>query len=199
MQAIERSRHMKAALGTLTVVLLGALMPTDARADHRYDRAMHQLGTAIELAADDLKDEVDHHFRHRHDYTRLRQISRKIEDFADHIERIVDRHESPQHIYADLAEIDRQVHAFEDILRRSDRHAGYHGEHGYEKLHVHEVLHRLTDLVHEMRDHLDRFARVSKPGRSVVVPVPRPEVVHRDRSRGGISLGGQWGSVNFRF
>ena len=194
---------MRLVVSTLTVTFVCLWFAGQAQAEHRYDRMMHRHADAIEDSADELYREVIRHFNRRHDFGRLRHIARTIEIKTDHIKRIVDRHESPRHIRADLEEIDRQVHAFEDIVRRSDRHAAHYGERHCERRHVHEELHHLTEMIHAMRDHMDcsvRPVHPVRPVRPVAVPVHRPRpVVYHDYPRHGISFGGHWGRVHFRF
>ena len=191
---------MRFILATPAVILLSALTTPDAKAEHRYDRAMHRLADRIEDTADDLRDEVKRHFRRRHDYRRLLHFAEVIEDKAKHIEHVVDRHGSPRHIRADINEIDRCVHQFRNLLRHSDRRARYYGEPCRESRHVHEELHKLEDLVHTMSDVLDDlFAARHRPRPPVyVVPKPKP-VVYRHHPHPGLSLGGKWGRIYFRF
>ena len=192
---------MRLMIATTTVILLAAMTTPKVRAEHQYDQAMHRLADAMENTADDLRDEVKLHFRHRHDYRRLVHIASVIEDKAGHIENLVDRHGSPQHIRADIAEIDRCVHEFNDILRQSDHHARHYGERRHERQHAHEELYRLERLVHQMGAVLDHLVATDYPRRPPVrvVPAPRPVVVHRYRPPAGLSFGGRWGSVSFRF
>ncbi len=192
---------MRLIIATTAVILLAALTTPRARAEHRYDQTLHRLADAIEHTADDLRDEVRRHYRHRHDYGRLHYVASVIEDKARHIEHVVDHHGSPRHIRDDIAEIDRRTHEFRDIVRRSDHRARHYGESRNERLHVDEELHQLEVLVHEIGDALDDIVAVSSHPRPPVrvVPAPRPVVVDRGHPHRGLSIGGRWGRVYFSF
>jgi hypothetical protein len=188
---------MKIAIASITVILASTIFSNSARAEHRYDRTMHRLANAMEDVADDLYREVKLHYRHRRDYDRLRHAALEIEHKSDHIKGVVDRHGSLRHIREDLEQIDRSLHEVQDIVGHSDHRARRHGEPHFNRRHVREDLHRLEEIVHDMREFMDR---VPAPVRPVVVrPQPRPVVVHRDYSRGGISFGSKWGRIHFRF
>lgn len=200
---------MRLIISSLAVLISTTIFATDSRAEHRFDRTMHRFADTMEAVGDDLYDEVKLHYRHRHDYHRLKAAARTIEHKTDHIREVVDHHGSLRHIRADLEEIDRCMHEVQELLGRSDHRARRHGEPHYVRHHVRREMHRLETVVHDMRDYMDRTAAPVHPVRPVVVhprprpvvvhPRPRPVVVHRDHSRGGISFGGHWGRVHFRF
>lgn len=190
---------MRYAISTLLALATTTLFTGEAQAEHRYDRAMHRFADSMEHTADELYREVKIHYTHRRDFHRLRSVARIVEEKTDHIKHVVDRHGSPRHIRADLEEIDRCMHELQEMLAHSDYRAHRHGEPHHVRRHVRAEMHELENTVHAMRRFMDHVA--AKPVhhvRPVYEPVRRhaPVVVRRDH---GLSFGGRWGRVHFRF